>query len=71
VSKVNENDISGFLVRQICLSEETIVECDGSAIVNKSDALQTCDLSSIKNALSLYIAKVRGNRDDNVICGDA
>jgi hypothetical protein len=58
VSEVNENDISGFLVRQISLSKETIVECDGSAIVDESDALESSNLSSIKDTLSLNIAKV-------------
>jgi hypothetical protein len=58
VTKVNKRDIARVLIRQVCLSKETIVECNGGALINESDALQSSDFSGIKDSLSFYIAEV-------------
>jgi hypothetical protein len=71
MAKVNESDISMILVREICLSEEAIVECDGGALIKESNASETSYISCINDTLSLDVAKVRWHSEYDLFSGDA
>ena len=48
MAKVDERNYSGVFYVELLLSEETILQCDGSALVNYSQAFQSCNFASIK-----------------------
>jgi hypothetical protein len=55
VAKINKDYKSWFFVGEVGLSEEAIIECNCGALIEKSDALKPCNLSSIKDCLSLNV----------------
>lgn len=58
VTKVNECDSALFLSIEVPLTEETVLECDRSRLVDKSETSEACNISSVEESLSLNVGEV-------------
>ena len=58
VTEVDEGDNSLLFLGQVCLSEETIVVADCSALADDTEALEASDIASIDKSLTLGVRGV-------------
>ena len=67
MTEVDKRDSPCLLLVEVILSEETIGEGTRCALVDKSHALNSCDLGGIKIGLSFTVGGVRWDRDDDFL----
>ena len=67
MAKVYKSDKAWVLFRQVCLSEEAIIECNSSALVDESETFESCNFSSIEDTLSFNVAEIWWYWDNDVI----
>ena len=66
MTQVNEGNNSRFHGVEVSFAEEAVVESDGGALINDSQAFETSDLSGVEEGLALNVGAVGGNGEDNV-----
>lgn len=66
-TQVNESNISWLFLQEIFTLEESVFEGNGGTFVNHLRALESSNLGSVEESLSLNVGGIRGAGKDNFV----